>query len=102
MKPVISRVLSAVAVVSVVYCAPETSVMSKSSSSPHLGKNPSDKELKDAGNKHFGARNYDMAIDCYTKVRMMVKLHKRGFFVLEVYSRLEVKTSDRSNLDFLS
>lgn len=31
------------------------------------GKNYSDKELKDQGNKHFSARNYDSAIDCYTK-----------------------------------
>lgn len=30
-------------------------------------KNYSDKELKDLGNKHFTARNYESAIDCYTK-----------------------------------
>ncbi len=31
------------------------------------GKNYSDKELKDHGNKHFAARNFDSAIDCYTR-----------------------------------
>lgn len=36
--------------------------MSSSSS-----KNYSDKELKDAGNKHFSLRQYDAAVDCYTK-----------------------------------
>ncbi len=38
--------------------------MSSSSSS---GKNLSDKELKDHGNKHFAARNFDAAVDCYTR-----------------------------------
>ncbi|XP_059083548.1 E3 ubiquitin-protein ligase CHIP-like [Tigriopus californicus] len=31
------------------------------------GKSHSDKDLKDAGNKHFSARNYDSAIECYTQ-----------------------------------
>ena len=31
------------------------------------GKNYSDKELKDQGNKHFANRQYDLAIDCYSK-----------------------------------
>lgn len=31
------------------------------------GKNYSDKELKDQGNKHFSARNYDLAIECYSQ-----------------------------------
>jgi len=30
-------------------------------------KNYSDKELKDLGNKHFALRQYDAAVDCYTK-----------------------------------
>ena len=31
------------------------------------GKNYSDKELKEQGNKLFAARNYEAAIECYTK-----------------------------------
>ena len=34
------------------------------------GKNLSDKELKEQGNKLFAARNYDAAIECYTKALM--------------------------------
>ena len=34
------------------------------------GKNMSDKELKEQGNKLFAARNYDAAIECYTKALM--------------------------------
>ena len=32
-----------------------------------MSKNYSDKELKDQGNKLFASRNYDGAIECYTK-----------------------------------
>lgn len=35
-----------------------------------MSKNYSDKELKDQGNKLFATRNYDGAIDCYTKAIM--------------------------------
>merc|ERR1712122_240921 len=35
-----------------------------------MSKNYSDKELKDQGNKLFAARNYDGAIECYTKAIM--------------------------------
>lgn len=37
------------------------------SSSANPNKNYSDKELKDLGNKHFALRQYDAAVDCYTK-----------------------------------
>ncbi len=30
-------------------------------------KNYSDKELKDQGNKHFSNRNFEAAVDCYTR-----------------------------------
>ncbi len=30
-------------------------------------KNYTDKELKDQGNKHFALRQYDSAVECYTK-----------------------------------
>ena len=30
-------------------------------------KNYNDKELKDLGNKHFALRQYDAAVDCYTR-----------------------------------
>eukprot|EP00095_Tigriopus_kingsejongensis_P009525 maker-scaffold561_size136864-snap-gene-0.23 protein:Tk09525 transcript:maker-scaffold561_size136864-snap-gene-0.23-mRNA-1 annotation:"stip1-like proteiny and u box-containing protein 1" len=30
-------------------------------------KHASDKELKDQGNRHFAARNYDLAVDCYSR-----------------------------------
>ena len=32
-----------------------------------MSKNLNDKELKDQGNKLFAVRNYEAAIDCYTK-----------------------------------
>ena len=35
-----------------------------------MSKNYSDKELKDQGNKLFATRNYDGAIECYTKAIM--------------------------------
>ena len=38
-----------------------------SSSSATSNKNYNDKELKDLGNKHFSLRQYDAAVDCYTK-----------------------------------
>jgi len=34
------------------------------------GKHYSDKELKEQGNKLFAARNYEAAIECYTKALM--------------------------------
>ena len=38
-----------------------------SSSLATSNKNYNDKELKDLGNKHFSLRQYDAAVDCYTK-----------------------------------
>ena len=35
-----------------------------------MSKNLNDKELKDQGNKLFANRNYEAAIDCYTKAIM--------------------------------
>jgi len=39
--------------------------MSPSSSSS--GRNLSDRDLKDLGNKHFAARSFDEAVDCYSR-----------------------------------